>query len=257
MKKTAFMIVYNDADYVDYSIRSIKDFVDELIIVEGAFHITMATGRPARSDDGTLSIVKRHVDNKKVFLREVNLREHKDHYDVGYQWAISRGADWAILVDSDEVWTPEAWAVLDQALASNPPHEIQIREYCFINDFKTYYSGTYPRIFKCVAGSRFVYDNEVHFAGFARGAHPVNLLLGPRIFHYGYVRRKRRWEMKQRYMWEKDNNPALKTDYGLDAEGYRIPGDISVGPFEGDHPEVMKRHPFYGLSKEEIIYGAP
>jgi len=132
MKKTAFMIVYNDADYVDYAIRSIKDWVDEMVIVEGAFEITMAGGKPARSNDGTLDIIKRHVDNKKVFLKQVNLREHKHHYDVGYQHAIKNGSDWAIMIDSDEVWTKQSQIMADMWMKKTDAKEMRIKEFCFI-----------------------------------------------------------------------------------------------------------------------------
>lgn len=258
MKKVAFMIVYNDADYVEYAIRSVIDWVDELIIVEGAFEITMATGKPARSNDGTLDILVKYADHPKVFLRYVNLHEHKDHYDVGYQLAIEHGADWAIMVDSDEVWTKPAQLMMNAVMRSQlqaPAFECRIQEYCFINDFQHWYQGTYPRLFKATPGSKFVYDNEVQFAKHERGKHPIYLLQSTPIYHYGYVRRKKRWEMKQEYMWEKDKNPILKTEYGLEGNTYIIPKDLPVYEFRGKHPDIMQFHPFYGKSAQEIIYG--
>ena len=265
MKKTAFMIVYNDVDYVDYAIRSVKDWVDELIIVEGAFEITMKTGKPPRSDDGTLDIIHQHVDNKRVFLKQANLREHKHHYDIGYQYAIENGSDWAILVDSDEVWTPQSKAVAENNMqmylkkgsgwGGGDIKEMRIKEYCFINDFKTYYKGTYPRFFKCLKGSKFVFDNEVQFAGYRRGEHGIFTSgdAHPKVFHYGYVRKKTRWQLKQDYMWEKDHNPNLEK-YTLKDDSYVIPEDIPIYSFEGQHPEMMKDHPFYGKGAHEIIY---
>ena len=163
MKKTAFMVVYNDADYADYAIRSVKDRVDELLIIEGAFEITMRAGMPARSND-----------------------------------------------------------------------------------------GIYPRIFKGIKGSRFVYDNEVHFAGFARGAHRAAVLESPRAFHYGYVRHKERFLMK---LYHKDKNPAIKSDYSLEGDAYRIPAGIKIAAFAGGHPPIMHTHPFYRLNAHDIIYG--
>jgi len=262
MKKTAFMIVYNDIDYVEYAIRSVLDWVDNLVIVEGAFQITMATGKPARSNDGTLDVLAKYIDNKKVFLKQVNLQEHKDHYDVGYQWAIENGADWAIMIDSDEVWTKSAKLMADSMMARigkgqgvGIPAEILVEEYCFINDFKTWYPGTYPRIFSCVPGSKFVFDNEVQFGGCQRGRHPRWRVLGRDIYHYGYVRRKKRWEMKQEYMWEKDHNPSIKNDYKLEGNVYIIPKDLPIYQFAGNHPDIMKEHPFFDKTAEEIIYG--
>lgn len=48
MKKNAFICVYNDVDYLEQTIQSIKDYFDEIIIVEGAFEITMK-GRKSSS----------------------------------------------------------------------------------------------------------------------------------------------------------------------------------------------------------------
>lgn len=254
MKKIGFMIVYNDADYVEYAIRSVKGWVDKLIIVEGAFEITIQTGKPPRSDDGTLEIVSSFVDNKRVFLENVNLREHKHHYDVGYQWAIDQGADWAVMIDSDEVWTDLAKKKADLYMNVKWAHELRVHEKCFINDFNHWYRGTYPRIFKCIPGSKFVFDNEVQFSGFERGAHNVSTIQGRDIFHYGYVRRKKRWQLKQDYMKAKDGNPILE-QYKLQEDTYIIPSDIPIYEFDGDHPEIMKNHPFYGRTAKEIIHG--
>lgn len=258
MKKVGFMIVYNDADYVDQTLESFKDFVDEMVIVEGAFEITMKGGKPPRSDDGTLDIIAKHVDNKKVFLKQVNLREHKHHYDVGYQWAVERGADWAIMIDSDEIWTKQAKLFADSYMKKfsdmSQVHEIRVQEYCFINDFKTWYPGTYPRIFKAQKGASFVFDNEVQYPQYGRGGHGVYTIPGRFIFHYGYVRRQKRWRLKQDYMWEKDFNP-LNKQYKLEGDKYIIPSDIPIYEFKGRHPEIMQKHPFHNMTANEIIYG--
>jgi glycosyltransferase involved in cell wall biosynthesis len=257
VKKTAFMIVYNDADYVDYAIRSIKDWVDEFVVVEGAFEITMEAGSPARSNDGTLEILQKYVDSGDIILKQVNLREHKHHYDVGYQYAIENGSDWAILIDSDEVWVKKTQMMADafmKKFLNEPAVEMRVDEYSFVNDFQTWYPGTYPRIFKCTPGSKFVFDNEVQFEGRNRGQHLVHHVPGRDIHHYGYVRRKKRWKLKQDYMWLKDFNP-LNKKYTLKGDEYVLPEDIPIYKYTGHHPEIMKDHPFYGMTANQIIYG--
>jgi len=257
MKKIAFMIVYNDVDYVDYAIRSIVDWVDEMIIVEGAFEITMAQGKPARSDDGTLEILKTHSVNPKITIIHANKREHKDHYDIGYQQACERGADWAIMIDSDEIWGRMNQSLAESWMNRVGPNikEMRISEYCFINDFRTYYNGTYPRIFRCEPEAFFVFDNEVQFSE-GRGRHDILSIpeIQMRVFHYGYVRRKKRWELKQDYMFEKDQNPVLE-NYKLEGNTYIIPNDIPIYKFIGRHLPIMQRHPFHNMTAEEIIYG--
>ena len=254
MKKTAFMIVYNDADYVEQAINSVKDWVDEMIIVEGAFQITLDAGGQPRSDDGTCDILNK-FRGPKVKVVHRNLQEHKDHYNVGYQYAVENGSDWAVLIDSDEVWQKKDRVFADSWMKSSAAKEIRISETCFINDFKTWYPGTYPRIFRCEKGAKFVFDNEVRFSE-GRGQHKLFEIPKAQVnvFHYGYVRRQKRWKLKQDYMWEKDKNPGLK-EYGLDENKYIIPSDIPIFEFKGNHPESMRSHPFHDLTAEEIIYG--
>lgn len=257
MRKTAFMIVYNDVDYVDYAIKSIKNWVDHLYIVEGAFEITMQTGAPARSNDGTLNILEKYLDDPKVTLFHLNEREHKHHYDYGYQHCIEDGSDWAILVDSDEIWTKQAQLVANSWMKkcnNLDACEMRVQEYSFVNDFWHHYPASYPRIFKCKPGSFFVFDNEVQFEGHRRGAHPTFMLPGKSIHHYGYVRRKKRWKLKQDLMWNKDHNP-LNLKYKLEGDEYILPEDIPIYKYTGKHPEIMHDHPFYNMTAHEIIYG--
>lgn len=259
MKKVAFMIVYNDADYVDYAIQSVIDWVDEMIVVEGAFEITMKNGKPPRSDDGTLEILEKWKSHPKMTIVHANKKEHKDHYDIGYQWAKTRNADWAILVDSDEVWTKPMMDLMDRAMnraiqRSEFVKEFRVREYCFINDFSHWYEGLYPRVFRVEKDAFFVYDNEVQFKE-GRGRHDCCNIGEKNIYHYGYVRHNKRWQMKQDYMFEKDGNPSIKNDYKLEGNSYVIPQDLPIYKFAGKHPELMQKHPFYNKTAEEIIYG--
>ncbi len=251
------MIVYNDADYVDYAIRSIKDWVDEFIVVEGAFEITMEAGSPPRSNDGTIEILKKHEAAGNIKLVHANLREHKYHYDIGYQYAIENGSDWAIMIDSDEIWVKKTQMLADafmKKFINEDAVEMRVDEYSFVNDFSTWYPGTYPRIFKCTPGSKFVFDNEVQFAERTRGKHVIHTLPGRDIHHYGYVRRKKRWKLKQDLMWNKDHNP-LNKKYKLEADNYVLPEDIPIYEYTGKHPDIMHSHPFYNMTANEIIYG--
>jgi glycosyltransferase involved in cell wall biosynthesis len=262
MKKNAFICVYNDVDYLDQTIESIKNYFDEIIIVEGAFQITMAGGNPPRSNDGTLDVINKHVDNKKIFLKQVNLREHKHHYQVGLDWCKERGADWGVLVDSDEIWTPLGLTLLGAKIKTADSlgiYEFRVNEFCFINDFNHWYRGQYPRAFKVTPEAFFVADNEVRWKDKTedRGRlEPHIHLLSPNpvVYHYGYVRTRQRWQLKQDCMIEKDHNPN-NLNYKLEGDKYIIPSDIPIYEFKGEHPTIMRSHKFYGKTANDIIYG--
>jgi hypothetical protein len=74
------------------------------------------------------------------------------------------------------------------------------------------------------------------------------------VYHYGYVRRRKRWQLKQDCLWEKDHNPINK-QYKLEQNTYIIPSDIPIYEFTGKHPEIMQQHKFHGKTAEQIIYG--
>lgn len=268
-KLVGFICVYNDKDYLEECILSCKDNVDELIIVEGAFQITLHTDgkrndKTERSNDGTLDIIAKYVDNKKIFAKYANEKEHKFQYQIGLDFAKERNADWAVLIDSDEVWTKAAWTMLAAKLKTadaNGVYEYRVKEYCFINDFNHWYEGVYPRVFKVTPAATFIADNEVRWADHGKHedkgrveGHIHQLSTFPVVYHYGYVREKKRWKLKQDCLWEKDHNP-VNHQYKLEGDSYTIPSDIKIFEFTGKHPAVMTNHKFANKTAHEIIHG--
>lgn len=168
------------------------------------------------------------------------------------------------MVDSDEIWTKQGLNLLEAKLKSADRfgvYEYRVNEYCFINDFKHWYKGQYPRAFKVTEDAEFVFDNEVLWKkdgkhqDMGRVENHIHLLSpNPVVYHYGYVRRKKRWQLKQDCMIEKDHNPN-NLNYKLEGNSYIIPADIAIYEFKGEHPELMRNHKFYGKTAEEIIYG--
>jgi glycosyltransferase involved in cell wall biosynthesis len=157
MKKVAFMIVYNDEDYIEYSINAIKDLVDELVIVEGAFGVAIEKcGASPRSLDKTIEKIKKYADNNKVFHREGNGWAHKEQYQIAFDFAKERSADWAILVDSDEIWSPSLMKVFDAKVKTADKlgvYQYRLNTRNFVNDFNTWYPGQSPRIYRMMRNS--------------------------------------------------------------------------------------------------------
>src|SRR6202007_77583 len=106
---------------------------------------------------------------------------------------------------------------------------------------KTYYNGQYPRVFKVTPNAHFIADNEVYwpeqnkFADRGKVEEHIHLLSTiAKIYHYGYVRKEKRWKLKQDYMKIKDGNPILE-QYKLEKNKYIIPSDIKIFEFTGKH----------------------
>jgi hypothetical protein len=264
MKKVAFMIVYNDEDYIEYSINAIKDLVDELVIVEGAFGVAIEKcGASPRSLDKTIEKIKKYADNNKVFHREGNGWAHKEQYQIAFDFAKERSADWAILVDSDEIWSPSLMKVFDAKVKTADKlgvYQYRLNTRNFVNDFNTWYPGQSPRIYRVTDDAEFIADNEIIWKSDnkhpdrGRAENHIHLLCGERLFHYGYVRRKNRWQFKQDYMYQKDYNP-LNLQYKLEGDNFILPSDIPIYTFTGRHPKIMESHPFYNMTANQIIYG--
>lgn len=268
MKKIGFICVYEDEDYLEQCILSCKDDLDALIIIEGAFQCTLYTNgvrnnKTERSSDRTIEIINKYVDNKRVFVKFANEKEHKDQYQLGLEFAKERGADWAVLIDSDEIWTKEAWKLLNLKLklAKNlGVYEYRVRQYCFINDFQNYFLGEYPRVFKVTPDAKFLFDNEVAWPDHnkVQDCGKVNSYIHllspvPLNYHYSYVRSQKRWKLKQDSVYEKDKNP-INHQYKLIGDKYIIPSDIGIYQFIGKHPDIMKNHSYANKTAYEIIY---
>jgi len=269
MKLIAGIIVYNDDCYLEQAILACKDNVDELIIVEGAFQCTLHTNgkrndKTERSNDKTLEIINKYVDNKKIFLKQINLQEHKNHYQVALDFAKERKGNYFMMIDSDEIWTKQGFDLLKSKLKMADKQgifEYRVRAYCFISDFNHYYNGEYPRIFKVTPKAEFLFDNEVAWSDFNKHqdmgkvqGHIQLLSNQPLFYHYSYVRSKYRWQLKQDCLIEKDGNP-INNQYKLEGDKYIIPSDIPIYEFNGQHPKIMQSHKFYGKTANEIIYG--
>ena len=57
MRLSVLMTIYDEAEFVDSAIRSALPYVDDLVIVEGAYEETIKPGRSPRSTDGTIDII--------------------------------------------------------------------------------------------------------------------------------------------------------------------------------------------------------
>jgi hypothetical protein len=66
------MTVYSEVDFLDYAIRSALPYIDDLVIVEGAYLETINLKKPARSTDGTLDIIEKYKNNPKVHVIYAN-----------------------------------------------------------------------------------------------------------------------------------------------------------------------------------------
>ncbi|MEK7169184.1 MAG: glycosyltransferase [Patescibacteria group bacterium] len=90
MKIIAHVLLKNEENFVWYSIMSVINYVDRIIIYD--------TG----SDDKTINIIKK-INDKKIILREI--KSDKFYEDkLRQQMLDETTSDWFIVLDADEIW---------------------------------------------------------------------------------------------------------------------------------------------------------
>ena len=248
--KIGFMCAYNEADFIEYSIRSVIDRLDELIIFEGSWKECYEVNGKKRSDDGTVEILEKlqkEFSNLRVF-----------HYNEDNQ-LIQRNRIfeqlprdcWLWIVDADEVYDEENLDKIDALLSFSQDECIKLNSLTFANDFYNVFNIEFPRLFRIKPQNqyRFVAPNELAKKTPTGEIEKLNIVSYKdiRFWHYSYChsperfmeKKKERTKAHGHFTWELTNGVVHK------------PGGRIGDPYDGDHPEIMKTHPLYGLHTEK------
>ena len=90
MKITAHVLIKNEENFVWYSIMSVINYVDEILIWD--------TG----STDKTIDILNK-INSKKIIFKKIKL-EKFDEGIIRQQMLDETNSDWFIVLDADEIW---------------------------------------------------------------------------------------------------------------------------------------------------------
>lgn len=106
MKVLAYMPLHYGVDYLDYALRSIHDYVDEILI--------LYTERPSYGHVGNLpnpdsegalrDVCKKYHKINWIKLRGIN--RETDHRQRALRYGENHNYDVVIAIDSDEIWKP-------------------------------------------------------------------------------------------------------------------------------------------------------
>ncbi len=123
MKVAAVYSVFNEEEYIEYSIRSVRDHVDQVVV--------NINHRPWRRD-GDAGGRTYAVDRTEAIVRELARHDPKivvhtgtwftevDHRQAGMAYCLAHGFDYYFLVDGDEVYRPEHLAALWEEVRAHP-----------------------------------------------------------------------------------------------------------------------------------------
>ena len=146
MKWLCCTMVLNEIHYLPYWIKSIYDFADKIVIVEGATKYVADTEKTKEglSVDGTTEWIKKFIEekdkDKKVIYIPVGNVPTKVELQNEYVKKIEElNPDWVILNGGDEVWRKQDLERLDKHIIDNPDLEyIFCDQYWFWGDMHHY-----------------------------------------------------------------------------------------------------------------------
>ena len=260
------MTVFNESEFIDYSIRSVLPYVDNLVIVEGSYEETIKLGASPRSNDGTIEIIEKYKNDPKVHILYENRESDKDQRNVGLEYIKKLNSDgWLLIVDGDEVWTKDSLQMVKVA-ASNMEKTNKYAAYfkslTFVNDLHHCTEQEFPRLFRITPGAKFVNDNFLNWDDKKLGwAYPhVFKLPYVRYFHFSFTKNLSRFKLKRD--WWMSRNLGKDFDYGwhINENGKIDDPNHDIVEFTGKHPDVMMDHPMMKhvlTLKNEVVYEGP
>ena len=269
MKISVLMSVFNAMEYLPYSLKSIYDFADEIIISDGLIeqfnkdkNILSDNGK---SCDGTVEFVKEFPDpGKKIKFESGGWEWEKEKRQATVDMA---SGDWMMTVDSDEVYKPEHLANIRKGIKARPKVlSIWAKHLRFCGDFNHYYEWPGAILQKLSKGVKLYGYRELKIPegkmmkvykwpesecrNVTHSEFLERVWLPPirevTCFHYSNVCSKDK--AKRKKMIAKGLKHKLKNwdkiQFGTGVSQAKYECLRNLQEFEGTHPEVMKDHPY-------------
>jgi len=257
MRLSILMTVFEEANFIEYAIRSCLPYVDDLVIVEGAYLENIKLGKSARSNDGTLNIINRYKDEEKVHIFYANEQSDKDHRNVGLEKIKQLNPDgFLLIIDGDEVYKQFTFDLIKKSIIPQMiKYDKKVRYFSsmtFMNNVNTFCWQQFPRLFKITKECNFINDNQMSYkdnetiVSFDRSLVPSSDKIN--YFHYSFLKNKKKFEEKRNWWMNRGLGPNF--DYGWNIDENGIISDKTNSNhkplfFTGKHPNIMKSHPLF------------
>lgn len=230
--------VYNSEEYLEYTLKSIYNWMDQMVIIDGRFNKKMPT---ELSTDNTDKIVTSFPDPDKkiIYLREPATKQTRQRDKV---FRFTKGFDFLFICDDDEVYKPEHLRNLRRFLRRTKKDGFKIGGYTFFNSFDWYRYVADPRIWRIKPGMYFVGSNNIYRKNGIYDRSKMQIIPGILKYHYSYVRKPNRVKIRRH------QTSMKRYPYHIDEQGYFIRPEIikNLRLFneKDTHPEILKGHPY-------------
>jgi len=268
MRLSVLMTVYNEADFVEYAIRSCLPYVDDLVIVEGAYQETIALGASPRSTDGTVEKIKKAIgctltdeefghkyfqlrsEQADVYYLEANEQTDKDQRNVGLEKIKKLNPNgWLLIVDGDEVWTEsdlrivKNFAKLYDRQNTEDVRVVYFQSLTFVDDFQHFCLQKFPRLFKITPECQFVNDNYMQYGGLSLFGNHIIENLNVKYHHFAFCKGLNRFMTKVNW-WNSRFGEDSNFEYGwyIGKDGKINSPNHKIYKYKGKLPEILKEH---------------
>jgi len=266
---TASYKVFNEAEYLPYSLQSVYPYVDRIDVVEGAVAKNMHCAHPDGSSiDDTVSIVKDFPDpDGKIRLVQGRWKTKEQVQQKLLELCESR---WMMFIDGDEIYLEQDLERIREFcldhLDGSITYVVPERTLQFWHDWKhVAYSlnaqspwsrtaSMHPfLIWRDTPGLNFSFFHTYPIDAFSR-----NIALDPfyedrrvvlnnvLLYHYGHAKSALNTYNKLLYFQKRGSGEVVSSveeDMWFSGE---MPSDFVIREFRGEPPEVLKGHPLYG-----------
>jgi hypothetical protein len=277
------MVVFDEEDYIEYSVKSIYNFASQIVIVSGSDQFTDAcinyknelrdrshpryNNIPIYIPDNTKTeeIIRNFYDpdGKITYFNEGKVLTKIDLRNICID-LLNDSIEWVLIVDGDEVWKEADLNELKSKLKDTKTNIFEVGFNHFFLDFKhVLHVAVAERVYRNVKGIRYTkWHTEITFP---KDSSRERLNFG--FNHYGYVRdlgklnQKIRYGFLQRKFYYSDYSKRFKD---VDTEILKrerkwfcpsfLKENCSLYDFS-EHAEVMRSHPYFKKHWMKILYG--
>lgn len=244
IKTLAYIPLHYGAEYLDATIRSINDHVDEILILYTSTPSYGQNGRLRNPDtEAQLKKIANEASNKIKWVNIPPTTQENNHRKMVFRYA--KGFDLIMAVDADEVWHPDYVRPAIEAAYESKSLNVNIggdRWYHFWRSFnEVNQDGFYPTRFHVVNGN----------------PDPVIIHEGL-IYHMGYAQSEAITRYKISVHGHKDipgswlHDKWIKYKKGVTKYLHPDSQDVWIETKDFDKttlPQILKDHPYYDLDR--------
>jgi GT2 family glycosyltransferase len=266
-KVTASYIVFNEENFLEYSLKSIYNSVSKIIIVEGCTEVTKKyANEDGSSTDRTVEIIKDFSDpENKIRLIQGSWKDKTEQRNTYCKFLDD--SDYLWVIDGDEVWDKETLVRIEHLMFARP----DIPSFCFnFVDYWKDFSHISKGVWEQFVGRKSLINlnitgnikYESHILPIAEDGKDIPAIFCSDIYfkHFSYCRPLEKVKQKIDYYisrgtpgYEIQEDWLEKVWLAWDKDPVRVEKEYGNHPFGRGHtelytggfPEVLHSHPLY------------